>query len=239
MKVCVIIPCYRVKDKILDVISTIPSFIGKIYVINDCCPESSGQFVLENIQDPRIQVIFHDNNSGVGGALKTGYTHAIKDGFAIAVKIDGDGQMDPHLIEKFIMPLIHNKADYTKGNRFFKLKNLRSMPKVRLLGNSGLSFITKLSTGHWNIMDPTNGYTAIRCDLLDYLDLDSIDNRYFFETDILYQLGLIRARVVDVPMVAKYEDENSSLSVKKVLFEFSYKHFKLFFNEFFSSRFNI
>lgn len=236
-KLAVIIPCYRVRDKILWVIDNIPKFVDKIIVVDDCCPESSGQYVKEHIGDHRVEVVFHDVNRGVGGALKTGYSIALKTGCSIAIKIDGDGQMDPSLIERFITPLIHNKADYTKGNRFFKLKNLKSMPKIRLFGNSGLSFITKLSTGHWNVMDPTNGYTAIRCDVIDYLDLESIDNRYFFETDLLYQLGLIRARVVDVPMVAKYEDENSSLSVKKVLFEFSYKHFKLFFKRLFINYF--
>ncbi|MBX9597984.1 MAG: glycosyltransferase family 2 protein [Burkholderiales bacterium] len=229
INICVIIPCYRVRNQILEVISSIPSLINKIYVIDDYCPEGSGAFLSNKNTDNRVEIIFHKKNTGVGGAVKNGYQKAFKDGFDIAIKIDGDGQMDPALIPKFILPLIHNKADYTKGNRFFKLKNLKAMPKVRLFGNSGLSFITKLSTGHWNIMDPTNGYTAIRLDLLDYIDLDSIDNRYFFETDLLYQLGLIRARVVDIPMVAVYEDENSSLSIKKVLFEFSWKHFKLVF----------
>ena len=229
MKICVIIPCYRVKNQILKVIQTIPAIIDKVYVIDDCCPEESGLYLERNNFDSRVEIIFHSINKGVGGALKTGYQKAIEDGFDIAIKIDGDGQMDPNLIPKFITPLIHNKADYTKGNRFFRLKYLKTMPKVRLFGNSGLSFITKLSTGHWNVMDPTNGYTAIRIDVLDYVDLDSIDNRYFFETDLLYQLGLIRARVVDIPMVAVYEDEHSSLSIKKVLFEFSWKHFKLFF----------
>lgn len=229
LKICVIIPCYRVKDKIIDVINTIPSFIDKIFVIDDCCPELSGQHILDNINNTKVEVISHQINQGVGGALKTGYQKAIEQSFDIAIKIDGDGQMDPKLINKFITPLLHNKADYTKGNRFFKLQYLKKMPKARLFGNSGLSFITKLSTGHWNVMDPTNGYTAIRCDVLEYLDLDAIDNRYFFETDLLYQLGLIRGKVVDIPMKAIYEDENSSLSIKKVLFEFSYKHFKLFF----------
>ena len=229
MKICVIIPCYRVKNQILKVIQTIPAIIDKVYVIDDCCPEESGLYLESNNIDSRVEIVFHSINKGVGGALKTGYQKAIEAGFDIAIKIDGDGQMDPNLISKFITPLLHNKADYTKGNRFFRLKYLKTMPKVRLFGNSGLSFITKLSTGHWNVMDPTNGYTAIRIDVLDYVDLDSIDNRYFFETDLLYQLGLIRARVVDIPMVAVYEDEHSSLSIKKVLFEFSWKHFKLFF----------
>ena len=136
--------------------------------------------------------------------------------------------MNPALIPKFLNPIISNYADYSKGNRFFKIKYLKQMPTARLIGNAGLSFISKLSTGYWNIMDFTNGYIAIRCDILQYIDLDDIDNRYFFETDMLYQLGIIKAKVVDIPMESVYEDEHSSLSVFSSLFEFSIKHVKLF-----------
>lgn len=233
MKICVIIPCYRVKDKILGVILSIPEIVDKIYVIDDCCPEGSGQFVVDNIIDHRVHVIFHEQNLGVGGAVKTGYKYALNNNMNIAIKVDGDGQMDTSLIHKFVIPLLRNKADYTKGNRFFRLTYLRGMPKIRLIGNAGLSFITKLSTGHYKLMDPTNGYTAIRCDVLDYIDLPQIDNRYFFETDLLFQLGLIDAKIVDIPMRALYEDENSSLSIRKVFFEFGYKHIKLFINRVF------
>jgi len=191
MKTCVIIPCYKVKDKILKVVQSIPDTVDHIFVIDDCCPEKSGQYLLEHSHDSRLQVFFHDENKGVGGAVKTGFHHALKNNCDVAIKIDGDGQMNPALIPKFLNPITSNYADYSKGNRFFKIKYLKQMPAARLIGNAGLSFISKLSTGYWNVMDFTNGYIAIRCDILQYMDLDDIDNRYFFETDMLYQLGII------------------------------------------------
>ena len=230
MKIGVVIPCYRVKNKIVDVIARIPvNIIEKIYVVDDCCPEQSGIFVQNNCQDDRVKIIFNPINLGVGGAVKRGYEQAIIDKIDIIVKIDGDGQMDPELIPYFISPLTRCRADYTKGNRFFKIQYLKSMPKLRLFGNTMLSFITKLSTGHWRIMDPTNGYTAVRVNLFQYIDLIKVDNRYFFETDMLFQLGLIKARVIDIPMQAIYADEKSGLSIKKIMFEFLYKHMKSFF----------
>ncbi len=228
MKTCVIIPCYKVKDKILKVVQPIPDTVDHIFVIDDCCPEQSGQYLLSNINDSRVEVVFHSKNKGVGGAVKTGFHHALKNKCDIAIKIDGDGQMNPELIPKFLNPITSNYADYSKGNRFFKIKYLKQMPTARLIGNTGLSFISKLSTGYWNLMDFTNGYIAIRCDILQYMDLEDVDNRYFFETDMLYQLGIIRAKVLDIPMESVYADEHSSLSVISSLFEFSIKHSKLF-----------
>ena len=229
MKVCVVIPCYKVKNHITNVINSIPNLVQKIYVIDDSCPEGSGLHAKMQNNDSRVEFIFHDSNLGVGGAVKTGYAKALQEGFDIAVKIDGDGQMDPLLISKFITPIIMKKADYTKGNRFYKLSYLKGMPGVRLFGNTVLSFISKLSTGNWKITDPTNGFTALRLKVSQYIDLDHIDNRYFFETDMLFQLGLINARIIDIPMEASYGSETSNLSVKKILFEFSWKHIRTFF----------
>ncbi len=158
----------------------------------------------------------------------TGYLKALEDGCAVVVKIDGDGQMDPSLIPSFIWPLLNGQADYTKGNRFFDLEGLDSMPKVRLFGNAALSFITKLSTGYWNIFDPTNGFTAIHRDVLSRLPLHKVSRRYFFESDLLFRLNILRAVVVDVPMRSVYGDEQSSLKVGRVLPEFAAKHLKNF-----------
>ncbi len=229
LKICVIIPCYKVKNHILNVVNNIPAHIHKIYIIDDCCPEQSGTFVKDNCKDPRITLWQNKTNLGVGGAVKVGYNLSLEDKCHIAIKIDGDGQMDPKLINEFILPLVHNKVTYAKGNRFFQLNYLNSMPKIRIFGNSALSFIAKLSTGNWNLMDPTNGYTAIRCDVLKYLNLEQIDNRFFFETDILFQLGLLRAKIIDVPIHSNYGSEISNLSIKKSLLTFSLKHIKLFF----------
>jgi glycosyltransferase involved in cell wall biosynthesis len=195
-----------------------------IYVIDDRCPEDSGKFVKENCSDPRVHVLFHEKNSGVGGAVKTGYMKALIDGAEIVVKIDGDGQMDPVLIPAFVKPILKGEADYVKGNRFFELRSLSQMPKVRVLGNSIISLVNKFVNGYWNIMDPTNGFTAIHRSALKMLELDKISNTYFFESDMLFRLGIIRAVVHDIPMKAIYGKEKSNLKISRVLFEFPPKY---------------
>jgi glycosyltransferase involved in cell wall biosynthesis len=232
-KIAVIIPCYKVSKYILNVIASIGKEIDKIYIVDDFCPENSGKLVLQNSKDKRIKVLFNEKNLGVGGAMITGYKQATLDNMDIAVKIDGDGQMDPKLINNFINPIMEGKADYTKGNRFFNLAFLKKMPTVRLIGNALLSFVTKISSGYWDIMDPTNGYTAINVNILRILPLEKIDNRYFFESDMLFRLNTIKACVLDIPMIAKYEDEKSNLKISKIILEFPLKHLNRFFKRLF------
>lgn len=224
MKVAVVIPSWRVKRHILDVLGRIGPEVSRIYVVDDACPEGSGDWVAQHCADPRVQVLRHAKNQGVGGAVLTGYQQAREDGCEVAVKVDGDGQMDPRLISHFVAPIAQGRADYTTGNRFYRLESLTGMPKVRLFGNACLSFISKLSCGYWHLMDPTNGYTALHLGLLPALPLNKIERRYFFETDMLFRLNTIRAVVKNVPMDAVYGDEVSGLSVSKVLPEFARKH---------------
>ena len=165
---------------------------------------------------------------GVGGAVMTGYQAAIADGMEIMIKIDGDGQMDPALIPEFIAPIVDGEADYTKGNRFYNLEEIRAMPKVRLMGNAALSFMTKLSSGYWDLFDPTNGYTAIHYRVACRLPFQKISSRYFFETDMLFRLNTLRAVVIDVPMDAKYGDEVSGLKISSIVGEFFLKHVRNF-----------
>ncbi len=237
MKISVAIPCYQVKDQILDVIQRIPAQVAKIYVVDDNCPEQSGLLVQTYCNDPRIVVIFHETNQGVGGAVISAYRQALKDQMDIVVKIDGDGQMDPSLLPCLIKPIVQGEADYTKGNRFFSLDDLVAMPIVRKLGNAALSLISKCSSGYWNIMDPTNGYTAIHCQTLALLPLDKLHTRYFFESDMLFRLGTVRAVVRDISMTAKYADEKSNLQIKKVMLEFPALYLKSFFKRIFYNYF--
>jgi glycosyltransferase involved in cell wall biosynthesis len=180
--------------------------------------------VMRECLDPRVNVLFHDTNQGVGGAVLTGYHRAVEDAMDIVVKIDGDGQMDPSLIPHFVKPIEEGRADYTKGNRFYSLDYVRSMPSVRLWGNAVLSLVNKIVSGYWSTMDPTNGYTAISAKLLPILPLGVLEKRYFFESDMLYHLGLIRACVIDVPMRAVYAGETSSLSVRNAALRFPGKY---------------
>ena len=195
--------------------------VTRIYVVDDHCPDGSGEYVRANCRDTRVVVLTHPINQGVGGAVITGYRAAIENGAEIIVKVDGDGQMDPSLIPYLIDPILANEADYTKGNRFFDLEGVSSMPTVRLVGNAVLSFVTKLSSGYWSLFDPTNGYTAIHAAVARRLPFAKLRRRYFFETDMLFRLNTLRAVVVDVPMAANYGDEVSNLKIKRVMRVFS------------------
>jgi hypothetical protein len=174
-------------------------------------------------------VIFHANNLGVGGAVKSGYRRAIELNSDVIVKMDGDGQMDASRIKDLTGPIKSGLADYTKGNRFFDIEAIRQMPKVRIFGNLVLSFMTKASSGLWKIFDPNNGFTALQSGTLRKLELEKIDNGYFFESDMLFRLSLSKAIVVDVSIPARYGNENSNLNIKRVLFEFPLKHLRNFY----------
>ena len=228
LKITVIIPCYRTKDFVLDVIKGIGQEVSSIIVVDDFCPDGTGEFVTENCLDPRVIVLRNLFNMGVGGAVMRGYQAAIYRGADILIKIDGDGQMNPSLIPVIISPIISGNADYVKGNRFFDLKNIHSMPPIRIFGNAVLSFMSKLSTGYWNIFDPTNGFTALHANIATRLPFEKISSGYFFESDILFRLNLLRAVVVDMPMDSKYGNEYSNLRINKIIFEFAIKHVRNF-----------
>ncbi|WP_282604523.1 glycosyltransferase family 2 protein [Pelagibius sp. Alg239-R121] len=226
MRVAVVIPCFKVKSLVLPVLAAIGDEVEAIYAIDDCCPEGSGAFIEENCADPRLTVHRHEKNKGVGGAIMTGYGLALGDGMDIIVKVDGDGQMDPALISELIRHIVNLDADYVKGNRFYSLYDVHSMPPVRLFGNAVLSFMTKISSGYWRIFDPTNGFTAISAIAAKRLNFENISERYFFETDMLINLGGIRAVVHDFPMQAVYADEESNLKVRDIAVSFLIKHVK-------------
>jgi dolichol-phosphate mannosyltransferase len=215
-RVAVVVPCYCVERHIADVINGIPDFVSLIVAVDDACPNGSGN-VAEELGDPRVVVIRHARNQGVGGAMKTGYVECLARGAEIIVKMDGDGQMDPRRLPELIGPLTAGDADYTKGNRWTHGASLAKMPQIRRLGNLGLSFLAKLASGHWKVFDPCNGYTAIHARALGQLDLSRVARDYFFEISLLVELGIIGAAVHDVPMPAIYGDEKSSLRIGRIL----------------------
>lgn len=222
--IAVVIPCFREKAHILDVLAAMPKSVASVICVDDCCPEGTGVFIEQENTDPRVTVVKNPTNEGVGGATMAGYRQALRTAASIIVKIDGDGQMDPALIDTLIEPVRNGSADYTKGNRFFDLEKLQTMPNKRLLGNAILSFVSKFSTGYWQNFDPTNGFTAIHRDVLALLPLEKIDKGYFFESDILFRLNTLGAVVMDIPMPAQYGEETSHLQVRKEFATFVYKH---------------
>lgn len=225
--ISVVIPSYKVSKHIEGVVKGIPVFVSYIIVVDDKCPQGSGKIV-EALCDARVVVCYHERNLGVGGAVVTGYKKALELNSDVIVKLDGDGQMDVSCMQKLVEPILNGRADYTKGNRFKDFKALGKMPKVRLFGNSGLSFLVKVASGYWNLMDPTNGYTAGSKNAIGGLDLDSLAKGYFFESDMLIKLNIENAVVEDVEIPARYGDEESSLAISGELMNFPPKLLKGF-----------
>ena len=218
-KVAVAIPAYKAERSILGVLRGLPAWIDHVVVVDDGSPDRTADLA-GSLGDPRIAVIRHGKNLGVGAAMKTAYRAALELDADIIVKMDADGQMDPAQLPRLLEPLLKDEADYAKGNRFFDLAALRSMPALRRSGNTVLSLLTKAASGYWDIADPTNGYTALRREALSLLNRAALHEGYFFESSMLIELGIVRGVVCDVPIPARYADERSSLSVLKALWSF-------------------
>jgi glycosyltransferase involved in cell wall biosynthesis len=224
--VWMVVPCYKVKAHILQVIAKAPAWVEGIVCVDDACPEKSGDFIESNAADPRVVVVRLAENQGVGGATMAGYAEADRRGGRILVKVDGDDQMDLGYMAQLVAPLLLGEADYAKGNRFTSISHLRAMPGVRVFGNAALSFAAKVSTGYWNMFDPTNGFTAIEACVARRAMQKRVARRFFFETDLLYHLGTLRAVVRDVPIPARYGDEVSNLRIARIVAPFAGKHLR-------------
>ena len=198
------------------------AYVDAVVVVDDRCPEGTGDVVSAAFGgDDRVRLIRQRQNTGVGGATKTGFAHAIENGADVVVKLDADDQMDSAYIP-YMVELLESYPylALVKGNRFGSTAVLRRMPLARLIGNSGLSFLVKLTSGYWNAIDPTNGYIACRSDALRDLDLARLADRYFFEIDLLCALGLRRAAIAELEMEPIYSGEHSSLSIARTLLSF-------------------
>lgn len=234
--VWLVIPCYRVREHLPRVIAKAPDWVEGIVCVDDACPENSVGAVAEGA-DPRVVIVRLAENQGVGGATLAGYAEAVRRGGRIIVKVDGDDQMDLGHAARLVAPILLGEADYAKGNRFTSVSHLSSMPTVRVFGNAALSFAAKVSTGYWNIFDPTNGFIAMDARLFALLPVEKIQPRYFFESDLLFRIGTLRAVVLDIPMQARYRDEVSNLRVHQALLPFLLGHLRnagkrIFYNYF-------
>jgi dolichol-phosphate mannosyltransferase len=222
LRVAVVIPAYRVARELPRVVEEMPEGVDRIIIVDDASPDNSSG-ALSLVIDSRLQIIVHDANQGVGGATVTGMRAALQDGADVVVKCDGDGQMDPRAIPALVHPIAAGWADHVKGSRYHHSKELAAMPRWRLVGNIGLTLLTKLSSGYWNVLDPVNGFFATRSKVLENIYLAELSRRYFFETDLLIRLNIIEARVADLPQPARYGAEQSSLSVTRALWDFPWR----------------
>ena len=229
MKTLAIIPAFGVADQISNVVASCMQYVDSVLVVDDCCPEQSGKIIdFEFSEIDSVSVVYHERNMGVGGAMKTGFQWGLDNLFDVFVKVDGDGQIKPELIPQLIAPILTGTFDFRKGNRFDSPRTLREMPPARLIGNSFLSLLSKISSGYWTVSDPTNGFFAIGRDTLERLEPDRLANDYFFESDLLFRLSTVRARVSEMPMVAIYGEERSNLNIWRVLWTFPLLHTKNF-----------
>ncbi|MBU2904658.1 MULTISPECIES: glycosyltransferase family 2 protein [Arenibacter] len=221
-RIAVVIPYYNASNEILLVISKLPEYIQYVIIVDDKSPTPLPKDDLEKLVHAKATLYFLENtiNLGVGGATKRGFEEAIAIGAEIIIKVDADDQMDLSYLPNLLDPLIANKCDVAKGNRFKDLKALRAMPIVRRIGNLGLSFLIKSATGYWHNFDPTNGFLAIKTDVLRKLDFSKLANRYYFETSLLSQLYFEKAAIKDVPMPAIYGEEKSNMKIWKMPFVF-------------------
>jgi dolichol-phosphate mannosyltransferase len=221
-KTAAVIPTYHARDTIKLVVAKVLEFVDLVFVVDDACPEHSSDVLAAD--DPRIVILRHETNRGVGAAVRTGISEAKRCGVDYIVKIDADDQMDVRYIPNMIAVLERfPDIDLVKGNRFAEAATLRSMPIARLVGNAGLTFLVKFSSGYWTLVDPTNGYLALRTEALDGSSFEKLDDRYFFEIDLLCWLGLRHRTIAEMEMPAIYGDEPSSLSITATLFAFPAK----------------
>jgi glycosyltransferase involved in cell wall biosynthesis len=227
--IAVVIPCYKVENQINKVVAEIPDYIRSIILVHDASPDNTGEIVdMLAKENPKIKVVHHSKNQGVGGAMLTGFKEALTQNHDAVIKIDGDGQMDVAFFDKLLTAVFEEKYHFAKGNRFSDLKLLKTMPAIRRIGNLGMSFLIKMSSGYWNIFDPTNGYFCIDKAVLQKIDLERLSKRFFFESSLLIELYYTGAKIKDIPMPALYADEKSNLSVWKTLFSFPPKLIKAF-----------
>ena len=212
LTVAVVVPAYKEEAHIATVIETMHDLVDHIIIVDDCSPDLTGEKA-RAVGDPRTHVITHEHNQGVGGAILTGHKRALDLEADVSVVMAGDGQMDPDRLPDLLAPIADGKARFTKANRFYGRGTFQGMPAGRVLGNIGLSFLTKAASGYWNLFDPQNGYTAIHRSALERIPFDQIAKRYDFENDLLIQLNILRVAAADVPIPARYGTEVSGMNL--------------------------
>ena len=226
--VCLIIPCYRVKNKILNLYNSINlKLIDKIIIVDDCCPDSSGKFLQKKIKNKKkLDFLFLKKNQGVGGATIMGFKKAIKENYKIIIKLDGDGQHEPRLLKKFIFFNKKKNYDFCKGFRDLNIKNKKNMPNIRFVGNNILTLLTRLISGNWQIKDALNGYFSVKTEFLKKINLNKIKKNYFFEQDMIFNIVINKGKIKQIKTKTIYDDEKSNLKPLKTILPFLYYHFE-------------
>lgn len=214
--IAAVVPAHNEEQHISTVVKTMPDYVDHIIVVDDASTDRTAE-VAESMGDARVILIRHEANRGVGGAILSGHRKALEVDAGVAVVMAGDAQMDPAYLPGLLDPIVEGRADFTKGNRFYSIDSFGGMPRLRIFGNIVLSFLTKLASGYWYLVDPQNGYTAVTRTMLERLPLGRISEGYQFENDLLIHLNVLNARLLDVPIPARYREEISGIRLRRVI----------------------
>lgn len=213
-RIAVSIPCYNEEKFIKKTIINLPKYIDKIYITDDSSTDKSKNIVLTLAKkDKRINFVQNKKNTGNGYSVLRGFKQASDDKQDIVCVFGADDQMDPKCLHLLLDECIDNATDYAKGNRFTNLSELKKMPIIRIIGNIIITFIAKISTGYWSIVDPLNGYIALKIETFNKIDSNQIAFRYNFEASLLNQLALINAKIKDISIPARYNNEKSDIKL--------------------------
>lgn len=229
-KIAVVVPAYNEERFIAQVLNTIPSFVDRIYAVNDASTDRT-LHIMESLakQNGKIIVVNHKKRGGVGAAIISGHKRALEDGIDVVAVMDGDGQMDPAFLDRILDPVVEGRADYVKGDRLSIREHKKGMSAWRSFGNLLLTHLTRIASGYWHISDPQNGYTAISADVLQRLELEKIERGFAFENDLLVKLNVVGARVVNVPHPAVYQGQKSKIRYPSFIVKTSWLLLKDFF----------
>jgi glycosyltransferase involved in cell wall biosynthesis len=233
-RIGVVVPAYNEEKLIGRVIETMPDFVDRVYVVDDCSGDGTTEEVRSYLERPaldgRLELIRHTTNQGVGGAIVTGYRKAGEEGRDVVAVMAGDAQMDPAELEQVVGPVVRGETDYVKGNRLFTGEAWQLIPRHRYLGNAFLSLLTKIASGYWHVADSQTGYTAISAETMGLLPLEKLYPRYGYPNHLLVMLNVFNQRVCDVPVRPVYNiGEKSGIRLWKVIPKLSWLLTKCFF----------
>ena len=230
-KVAVVVPCYNEGHLVARVIETMPDFVDRLYLVDDRSLDETADVIQRFVDaDPeRFRLISHGVNLGVGGAIASGYRAALEDRMDVTVVMAGDAQMDPADLPAIVAPVARGECDYSKGNRLFTGDAWKIIPRVRYLGNSMISLLTKIASGYWHVADSQSGYTAIGLKALATIDWDKMYKRYGQPNDLLVRLNIHSFRVRDVTVRPVYGvGERSGIKPLRMIPRLSWLLFRLF-----------